>query len=348
VDTSTPVAIVSNRWTLDGWPEPPNDSVVGTPVRRPGSVRRTTHINATWPGGEGAPMLLSGRARDLLTSATGDPQVLALDELMMEIEDQRVRLLEVHPRREGTDSLIGVSSSRKFRSLVDGVLPDERSIGTPLFFMLDDVPMLSRIGGVAWSQHRPPVFPQDGEASEQLNALRERIRTGPAVCSGLRPGGYNAISFERSIAWPHYFRIAGDLGSSDPWAWHDLDPAPNVCFRRRRRVDAWLGSDVIEVEAHYRDSVWGDQHAELALHEYTLVATIDPTSNRLLSVAVAPRVLPFPECPSASEHATDLVGMAVEAFRGSVDQSLRGLDCCTHLNDMLRGLAEVPAMVRAL
>ena len=37
------------------------------PVRRPGSVRRTSTIETTWPEGYGKPMLMQGRARDLLT-----------------------------------------------------------------------------------------------------------------------------------------------------------------------------------------------------------------------------------------------------------------------------------------
>lgn len=343
------VNIVSNRWSLDGWPEPPDESVVGTPPRRRRSIRRTSHLQATWPKGDEFPMHLSGRARDLLTPSEGAPEVLRVDQIEMEIEGQRVASLAVEPRRDGVDELIGVSSSRRFRSLVEAALPDDTTSGTPLYFMLDDVPMLSRIGGVAWSQHRPPAQPQNEEASAQLTAVRERIRLGPAVCSGLRPGGYNALSFERDIAWPHHFRIAGDLtNTGDPWAWHEIDEPPPVCFRRRRRLDIWRAGALIELEAHYRDSVWGDKHTELALHEYSLRAAIDPGTKTLSAVTVTPHVLPFPECPAAAAHASDLGGMSVDAFRRSVDERLRGIDCCTHLNDMLRGLAEAPALAEGL
>ena len=339
VGAPTNVAIVSNHWKLDGWSEPPNDSVVGTPDRHPGSVRRTAHINVTWPGGEGAPMRLTGRGRDLLTPSSGDPQPIAYDEMDMEVDEQLIASVEVRPAREGVKALVGSHSSRRFRSSLDAALPGERAAGTPLYFMLDDIAILSRIGGIAWSQHRPPALPQDTEDSEELNAVRERIRRGPALCSGLRPGGYNAISFEKKISWPHHFRIAGDLSNpDDPWAWHELG----------RVVDVWRDADSIEVDAHYRDSVWGDHHTELSLHEYSLRATINPKSHALLSVAVMPRVLPFPECPSASQHATSLVGTMVDDFRASVNESLRGLECCTHLNDMLRGLAEVPALAQLL
>lgn len=348
VDASTDVKVVSNRWKLDGWSEPPNDSVVGTPERHPGSVRRSSHVNVTWPGGGGTPMLLRGRARDLLTPVSGDPQLIALDEMAMEVNGQTVASLEVQPHRVGVEALIGKSTSRRFRSSLDEALPDDRENGTLLYFMLDDIAIVSRIGGIAWSQHRPPALPAEND-SEELSTLRERMRHGPAICSGLRPGGYNDISFDRRIAWPHHFRIAGDLANpADPWAWHEIDSAPEVCFRRRRRIDMWRGPQAIEVDAHYRDSVWGDKHTELSLHEYSLQATVDPQSHALLSVSVTPRVLPFPECPSASQHATNLVGMTVAEFRETVAHSLRGLECCTHLNDMLRGLSELPTLVQLL
>lgn len=348
VGESARVKVVSNRWTLDGWAEPPDDSVVGAPERRPNSVRRSSHVNVTWPRGEGTPALLRGRARDLLTPPSGDPRVIALDEMAMEVEDQNIVSLEVHPHRAGAAALVGVSSSKRFRSSLDAALPGEQTSGTPLYFMLDDTAIISRIGGIAWSQHRPPALPAE-EDSEELSTLRERMRTGPAICSGLRPGGYNDISFDRRIAWPHHFRIAGDLDRvDDEWAWHEIDAAPEVCFRRRRRIDVWTASGTFAVDAHYRDSVWGDQHTELSLHEYSLRASVEVSSRTLQSITVTPRVLPFPECPSASQHASDLVGMTVADFRSTVANRLRGVECCTHLNDMLRGLAEVPVLVESL
>ncbi len=61
-----------------------------------------------------------------------------------------------------------------------------------------------------------------------------------------------------------------------------------------------------------------------------------------------PRVLPFPECQWAAPHAEQLKGTPVTSFRATVQQTLTELHACTHLNDMLRGLAEVPALVKAL
>jgi hypothetical protein len=343
------VRMVTNSWHLDGLPDPPDDSVVGTPARRAGSIRRTTHLNATWPdgdGGFGAAVRLAGRARDLVTPVTGDPVVRALDELELELDATRsITAFTVTPDRAGAAQLVGASGFRGFRAAVAAALPDERPHGTALAFVLDDVPPVSMIGGIAWAQHRPLDIPLDEKPSGDALSF-QKTASGRIACSGLRPGGYQHRSLERGITFPHWIRPAGDLGSDDPWAWHELHPAAEVCFRRRRRMDVWRAGERIEVDAHFRDSVWGPAHDEIALHEYTLTASIDG-DDVLRSLSVRSRVLPFPECPSAAIHAQTLVGSDVTELRPHVGEVLTELHACTHLNDMLRGLADVPALVRA-
>ena len=46
----------------------------------------------------------------------------------------------------------------------------------------------------------------------------------------------------------------------------------------------------------------------------------------------------------APEHVTLLLGRPVQGFRTEVQSTLTELQACTHLNDMLRCLAEVPAL----
>jgi hypothetical protein len=104
---------------------------------------------------------------------------------------------------------------------------------------------------------------------------------------------------------------------------------------------------MLAVDAHFRDSMWDPDHRELAVHEYTIEAMIDATTNVLTAIEVQARVLPFPECPLAAPHTSELVGMKVDSFRTSVQDALTELHCCTHLNDMLRGLAEVPSLAAA-
>jgi hypothetical protein len=176
------------------------------------------------------------------------------------------------------------------------------------------------------------------------------MRKGRIICSGLRPGGYHQIE-HKGAGVAHFLRPAGDLSSDDPWAWHELEgppPSGNAMMRRRRRVDVWRETDTIEVDAHFRDSMWRYDGAELALHEYDLRIAIDAATHTVKDVLATPHVLPFPECPWAAPHATKVIGLPIDTFRTSVQHTLQELNCCTHLNDMLRCLAEVAALSEAI
>jgi hypothetical protein len=339
-----------------GWPEPPDASVVGTPERRPGSVRRTAGINIVWPAGWGSPMEQRGRCRDLLTPTVGEPVVLAEAGMRARVGDGRtVQEIEAWPVTRGdVTRLVGAQGGSRFRSAIDEALPGEREAGTPLYFLLDDIAGCSLIGGFAWSRHREGWGAGAAEARQLMTAAAAGaaqrapeplgMRKGKIICSGLRPGGYNEMTREAGIMDNHYVRPAGDLSSEDPWAWHEIEPPAAVMLRRRRRVDVWLEGDVVAVDAHFRDAVWDPDGAEMALHEYTLAAHVDRETRQVTDIAAQPRVLPFPECPGAAAHVDQLVGMQVGGFRTSVQDTLRELEACTHLNDMLRCLAEVHAL----
>jgi hypothetical protein len=331
--------------TIDDLPEPPDDSIVGTPARRPGSVRRTAHINMVWPGGFGTPLQLRGHARDLVTRTDGSADIAAEAEVVVDVGDRRtIEAISSVPSHQGIEDLVGARGGERFRSAVDAALPGEREAATPLYFLLDDIAGATLIAGFAWSQTRQIMLPAEGPGSVRLLS-----RDGRTICSGLRPGGYHELSRQQGNPLPHFLRRPGDLSDPyDPMAWHDIEPAPDVCMRRRRRVDAWPTGSTITVDAHFRDSLWDVHHDELAVHEYTLQATIDTDSTVLQSIVAVPRVLPFPECPWAAPHASMLVGMPVGGFRTSVQDSLTELQCCTHLTDMVRCLAEVPVLAGAL
>jgi hypothetical protein len=68
----------------------------------------------------------------------------------------------------------------------------------------------------------------------------------------------------------------------------------------------------------------------------------------LLSIRVDPRVLPYRECPAASPNASRMVGQTLSGFRLAVLDTLPGTLGCTHLNDVLRSLADVPQLVGQL
>ena len=55
-------------------------------------------------------------------------------------------------------------------------------------------------------------------------------------------------------------------------------------------------------------------------------------------------MLPWVECPQALGSASRLVGATVDELRAVVRADFVGTSTCTHLNDTLRGLADLPAL----
>jgi len=323
--------------------------VAGTLARRPSSVRRTATIDMTWPDGIGTSLHLVGRARDLLTPTDGEPVVVDDAALHATIgHDRTITAITARPERSGIGALVGARGGTDLRGAIDHALPGEREAATPLHVLLDDMAGTSLIAGFAWSRWDPDMAMRMRGARGGLG-----VRKGRIICSGLRPGGYVhlATASERGERGDlHDIRPAvGDLSDPDDhWAWHELPERPPVSMRRHRRIDVWRDDGDLVVDEFFRDSCWDPDGTEMVLHEYAVAARVDAPSGVLRSVTATPRVLPFPECPWAAPNVVRLEGMAVRTFRGEVQQTLTELDCCTHLNDMLRCLAEVPALASAL
>ena len=118
-------------------------------------------------------------------------------------------------------------------------------------------------------------------------------------------------------------------------------------MRRARRIDVTLG-DAVTIDAAFQDSAPRPDGTRMALHEYRLAVTADPASLRVTSILAQPRVLPFPECPSATRNMTRLLGTPLIDLREKVLDELRGTAGCTHLNDALRALAAAPSLLEHL
>jgi hypothetical protein len=104
----------------------------------------------------------------------------------------------------------------------------------------------------------------------------------------------------------------------------------------------------VNIDAAFQDSASRPDGGRMALHEYRLTATADPGSMLITSITAQPRILPFPECPSATHNLRRLLGVPLIELRERVLDQLRGTDGCTHLNDALRALAAVPALMEPL
>ena len=103
-----------------------------------------------------------------------------------------------------------------------------------------------------------------------------------------------------------------------------------------------------QVDAFFQDSSTLPEGGRQSIHEYTLTAQADLDTGTVRAVTPVPRVLPYRECPLAVGNTGALAGLPMGELRGAVLEQLRGPLGCTHLNDMLRALAAVPALARQL
>jgi hypothetical protein len=294
-----------------------------------------------WPGGRGTTTRLDGRARDLLSPAEGEPVVVDEGSFSADIgPDRTIAEITVEPHRDGAESLVGARSGGGFRAALDESLPGEGQAGTPLYLILDDIAGSSLIAGFAWLRR--------DRLRGALAVVTDQgaYRSMEGTCAGFRAGSSADdldVRFRQNVA-----PTPPLADPSDAWSWHALDLVPPVAMRRSRRIDVWRTKDGFAVDAMFRDSTWEPDGTEVVVHEYRIDAAVDATTGELRSISAEPRVLPYPECPAAAPNVAWLVGEPVRALRSSVLARLRGDDCCTHLNDALRALAEVPVLMGVL
>lgn len=311
----------------------------GSPARRPHSLRRTSHLDMTWPSGFGTDLHIDGAARDLVTGLDGDGRETRSARLHVVMDsDRTVKAIEVEPEEPLAPRLLGARAGRGFRRSVADSFRQAADEGHPAYLLLDDLAGASLIAGFAWS--RRPSF---------AHKLRPPAR-GPmeGICSGYRSGSSALLRRAAGDPLSQNVAVAGPVVSpTDPLGWHTIGPPRGVCMRRRRRIDVWADG-AIHVDAMFRDSTWSPSGEEIVVHEYGLAAVGDSNTGRLLSLQATPRVLPYEDCPLAANEITRLIGEPLAGLRTLVLDRLKGEDCCTHLNDMLRALAEVPVLYRDL
>lgn len=329
---------------------PPRDPAAAPPPRRGGSVRRTSTLLMTWPDGLGAGLRLDGRCRDLLTDAvTRAGTVLAAADLEVHTGAERnIVSIASDPPHAGLERLIGRKGGGGLRAAIAAELPDQVERGTPLHLLLDDLAGSTLIAGFAlvrWAEHIPGF-------AELMRAGRTRAGRGRGVtgiCAGFAPGATSLTPDGMPArVGENVARVPPLAAADDPDGWHELDEHPPMAMRRARRIDVWADGGELRIDAMFRDSCWEPDGSEVAVHEYQLLATADRGTGTLTSVTASPRVLPYAECPAAAPNASWLTGTALRVLRSEVLRRIRGTDCCTHLNDALRSLAEVPVLAAAL
>jgi hypothetical protein len=310
--------------------------LTATVPRRAGSVRRTSHVDMTiTPTG----LLLTGAARDLLTAA-GDATVLGEATVSAALNERdELRTITTAPVRPELAALDGLLVGRGFRTALHHALPAEMAACTPLALVLDELPVAAMIAKY--------VNLYDGSPIETGNSGVVRLD----ICSGFRHDGTMLVGLrERGrIPAPHGPPAPELTHTDDPLAWHHLGPLTPVSMRRRRLLDVTPGRDGAPhaVYAMFRDTAMFDDGEETVLHEYALVASVDPATATLIECNALPRVLPWVECPVAGASAWRLNGRKVADIRDFVRDEFRGVSTCTHLNDLLRSLGDIDVLLTA-
>ncbi|ROO85278.1 DUF2889 family protein [Actinocorallia herbida] len=307
------------------------------PARVAGSVRRTSTLDTTWPGGFDGPMLTRGRARDLRTFEEEGPKVVAEDALTVRFApgSRTITAIAADPARAGLAGLVGGRAGGGLRALVGQALPAERTARTPLHLLLDDLGGASLVAPMARSRWLPD--PSSGLVTDPLPM------TG--VCTGFQPGSSALTPEAPALQLANQRPVAALSAHADPWAWHALPDHEVPAARRARRLDVTRTADAVMIDAMFQDSTTIPEGGRVAVHEYRVRATADPSTLVLRTLSAEPRILPYTECPLAVGTLPRLLGLPLADLAGTVHRALPGVAGCTHLNDALRGLSDVPALL---
>lgn len=316
----------------------PSRPVAATPPRAPGSVRRSSHVDMSWPEGTaGDPMavlVLEAAADDVVTSADGRGRVAARAALRTTLAPGRlVTAITAQPDPGGLEALIGLRAVSGWRAAARRLVPD--GLLSPMGLLLDEVPiavLLSFYAGL-----RAGILGEEVNAGAYAGHMRD-------VCAGWATGATPMRSFDAGGGLPMPVLVAAPAeAEEDPLG---TEPRPLLApgrLRRTRRIDVTPG-EVATVQATFRDSWCDPADGEGVLHEYVVEAQVDG-AGVLRALVVEPRVLPYGECPRAVASAQQLVGRHVTTAAIAMPAELSGPRACTHLNDLLRSLACVPRLV---
>lgn len=292
-------------------------------------------------------MRMVARGRDLATRASGSMEILDEAEIAISASVRReILAIGSAPSIQRLDRLVGVRAGGASRATLNDLLGELR--GTVAFQLLDDFAGASLVAGWVWSRWVPDWGAELRRSGARGNGGRGGQMIG--VCTGFAPG---STALAEDGGADHTLQSACPVGPlenpDDPHGWHSMthqDGAPGM--RRARRLDLWREETMLHVDLGFQDSGTAPSGGRIAVHEYRMRALIDPAAMTLVSIDADPRILPYRECPGAIANIARMAGGRVMDFRADVLSRLAGTLGCTHLNDVLRSLADVPALARQL
>lgn len=305
------------------------------PARRLGSIRRTSSLDLV-PAPDGS-LAVRGVARDLHTGTDGSARVTGSGLLRLTVDSERtVAALSAHPHGPALAALRGRSVAAGFRTAVWRALPAEYDAGSPLLLLLDDVS-----GGMVISGFTRRKVVVQGS----LPPVTRRID----VCVGwaAESDAVRRLEEEGRPPPPQWNPVAPRRYAADPAGRHTAPALPPNGMRRARRLDVWFDeSGDLAADVGFRDTFVDPDGIERVLHEYS--ARLSARDGRVATIEATAHVLPHLECPLGALSAQRVVGRPLAALRDSVSLDFFGPSTCTHLNDLLRGLSDLPALAQPL
>lgn len=331
-------------------PPPPRTTANPAPARPANSLRRTTSIDVSWPDGTDQPRLFVGRVRDYRTGWPDQPGTeLGGAELRAVLEDDKtIRSISATPEPSRLQEIVGHRAGGHLRMFIREIMPELVEQAVPIYLVLDDLSGSALVSNISWSMWDPTLM-LDRRANMSHHEFEEMMSGRANVCWGLAEGN-SGLTFRRDVS-EVAAADAGELRNpADPLGWHEFAENDGPGFRRARRIDVWRdpSSGLLTIDSAFQDSAKKRDGGRTAIHEYLLRVTADPDTLEVLSLEPDARILPFPECPGAIHNTQRLVGSSLGDIRDEVLRQLRGPEGCTHLNDAMRALADVPVLAASL
>jgi hypothetical protein len=303
-----------------------------------GALRRTSSID-THPAGSGNSDV-DLRARDVVACDPDTVDVLGQARLRAHLADRVIDDIASEPYDDRLSQLLGSRVGPGFRSTVGKLLPEEALRASLLHLLLDDWVGASLVSGYS-AQHAAITL-----------GVEEKLPAGTAdhmagICAGFAPDA-SLIGYARSngtIPSAHG-PIAPPL-DTEGGGLHAVEPLRAHGMRRFRRLDLLpVDAESVDFDAHFRDTHVDGDGVETIVHEYTVAGSVDVSTRTITSVMADVRVLPWQECPGAIGSAARVRGMTLAELRSRVRGELVGTSTCTHLNDTLRAIADLDALLR--
>jgi hypothetical protein len=297
-----------------------------------GALRRTSTID-THPNGVGKSDA-DLRARDVVSGGADD--VLGEIRMRAHLADRVIEDISCEPDDGRLAQLVGSRVGPGFRSTVGKALPEEVREASLLHLLLDDWVGAALVSGYA-VQH------------EAINlGIEQQLAPGTAdnmagICAGFAADASLVPYAKRNNTIPS---VHGPIAPPLEVRMHSVEPLRGHGMRRFRRLDLLpVDAATADFDAHFRDTHVDGDGVETIVHEYTVAGSLDTATQTISSVTANVQVLPWQECPGAIGSAARVRGMTLSELRGRIRGEFVGTSTCTHLNDTLRAIADLDALL---